>query len=184
VGTLWIVDRGCCYRPVASSSSQRLCPYERGTLWAPSIKFQLFCHLSSFIHYGDLYSAPSTLLLRSAPDPCTAKRLTSAPSAKEGHHLLLPLMLRKSVHSSLYWWLLFFKTFDIIDTIIDRRRERFWPASFLSGAIKGASNYNHSERGVLATVSTCFAFGVSCQATLTHLTSYLDIINIIVMLHL
>src|SRR6218665_410857 len=28
---------------------------------------------SSFIHYGDLYSAPSRLLLRSAPDPCTAK---------------------------------------------------------------------------------------------------------------
>src|SRR6218665_1756100 len=27
----------------------------------------------SFIHYGDLYSAPSRLLLRSAPDPCTAK---------------------------------------------------------------------------------------------------------------
>src|SRR6218665_3237299 len=27
----------------------------------------------SFIHYGDLYSAHSRLLLRSAPDPCTAK---------------------------------------------------------------------------------------------------------------
>src|SRR6218665_3620997 len=26
------------------------------------------------IHYGDLYSAPSRLLLRSAPDPCTAKK--------------------------------------------------------------------------------------------------------------
>src|SRR6218665_2383181 len=26
-----------------------------------------------FIHYGDLYSAPSRLLLRSAPEPCTAK---------------------------------------------------------------------------------------------------------------
>ena|SRR6218665_2516364 len=25
-------------------------------------------------HYGDLYSAPSRLLLRSAPDPCTAKK--------------------------------------------------------------------------------------------------------------
>src|SRR6218665_2801416 len=31
----------------------------------------VLCH--SFIHYGDLYSAPSRLLLRSAPDPCTAK---------------------------------------------------------------------------------------------------------------
>src|SRR6218665_506738 len=30
--------------------------------------------LESFIHYGDLYSAPSTLLLRSAPDPCMAKK--------------------------------------------------------------------------------------------------------------
>src|SRR6218665_991007 len=30
--------------------------------------------LHSFIHYGDLYSAPSRLLLRSAPDPCTAKK--------------------------------------------------------------------------------------------------------------
>jgi len=28
----------------------------------------------SFIHYGELYSAPSRLLLRSAPDPCTAKK--------------------------------------------------------------------------------------------------------------
>ena len=28
----------------------------------------------SFIHYGDLYSAHSRLLLRSAPDPCTAKK--------------------------------------------------------------------------------------------------------------
>jgi len=28
----------------------------------------------SFIHYGDLYSASSRLLLRSATDPCTAKR--------------------------------------------------------------------------------------------------------------
>ena len=27
-----------------------------------------------FIHYRDLYSAPSRLLLRSAPDPCTAKK--------------------------------------------------------------------------------------------------------------
>src|SRR6218665_2746893 len=30
----------------------------------------------SFIQYGDLYSAPSRLLLRSAPDPCTAKKKT------------------------------------------------------------------------------------------------------------
>src|SRR6218665_2163986 len=28
----------------------------------------------SFIHYGDLYSASSRLLLRSAPNPCTAKK--------------------------------------------------------------------------------------------------------------
>src|SRR6218665_1639023 len=30
--------------------------------------------MHSFIHYGDLYSAPSRLLLRSAPDPCTTKK--------------------------------------------------------------------------------------------------------------
>src|SRR6218665_1309382 len=30
--------------------------------------------IHSFSHYGDLYSAPSRLLLRSAPDPCTAKK--------------------------------------------------------------------------------------------------------------
>src|SRR6218665_1951640 len=30
--------------------------------------------IHSFIHYGDLYSAPSILLLRSAPDPCTAEK--------------------------------------------------------------------------------------------------------------
>src|SRR6218665_3914212 len=35
-------------------------------------KTQAFIH--SFIHYGDLYSAPSRLLLRSAPDPCTIKK--------------------------------------------------------------------------------------------------------------
>ena len=29
--------------------------------------------IHSFIHYGDLYSTPSRLLLRSAPDPCAAK---------------------------------------------------------------------------------------------------------------
>src|SRR6218665_1268121 len=32
-----------------------------------------FCLDYSFIHYGDLYSAPLRLLLRSAPDPCTAE---------------------------------------------------------------------------------------------------------------
>ena len=30
--------------------------------------------VSNPIHYGDLYSAPSRLQLRSAPDPCTAKK--------------------------------------------------------------------------------------------------------------
>src|SRR6218665_506019 len=35
---------------------------------------QIPCCIHSFIHYGDLYSAPSRLLLRSAPDPCTAKK--------------------------------------------------------------------------------------------------------------
>src|SRR6218665_2054746 len=30
--------------------------------------------IHSFIHYGNLYSAPSRLLLRSAPHPCTAKK--------------------------------------------------------------------------------------------------------------
>src|SRR6218665_1455261 len=30
--------------------------------------------IHSFIHYGDLYSTPSRFLLRSAPDPCTAKK--------------------------------------------------------------------------------------------------------------
>src|SRR6218665_2510674 len=30
--------------------------------------------IHSFIHYGDLYGAPSRLLLRSALDPCTAKK--------------------------------------------------------------------------------------------------------------
>jgi len=31
-------------------------------------------YFHSFIHYGDLYSAPSRLLLRSAPNPCAAKK--------------------------------------------------------------------------------------------------------------
>ena len=34
----------------------------------------LYVHNNSFIHYGDLYSTSSTLPLRSAPDPCTAKK--------------------------------------------------------------------------------------------------------------
>src|SRR6218665_1763111 len=37
------------------------------------ISDQIFLVIHSFIHYGDLYSAPSRLLLRNAPDPCTAK---------------------------------------------------------------------------------------------------------------
>src|SRR6218665_856200 len=32
------------------------------------------CSFLSFIHYGDLYSASSRLLCRSAPDPCMAKK--------------------------------------------------------------------------------------------------------------
>jgi len=41
-----------------------------------AVSYDLMCGVqiwSSFIHYGDLYSAPSRLLLRSAPDPCRAK---------------------------------------------------------------------------------------------------------------
>ena len=33
-----------------------------------------FPWVHSFIHYGDLYSISSRLLLRSAHDPCTAKK--------------------------------------------------------------------------------------------------------------
>src|SRR6218665_3670019 len=36
----------------------------------------------SSIHYGDLYSAPSRLLLRSAPDPCTAKEKSFEAKSK------------------------------------------------------------------------------------------------------
>src|SRR6218665_961266 len=36
--------------------------------------FKMFLDDDSFIHYGGLYSAPSRLLLRSAPDPCAAKK--------------------------------------------------------------------------------------------------------------
>src|SRR6218665_3007671 len=39
---------------------------------SPKESIHSFIH--SFIHYEDLYSAPSRLLLRSAPDPCTAKK--------------------------------------------------------------------------------------------------------------
>ena len=35
---------------------------------------RLLALVHSFIHYGGLYSAPSRLLLRSAPDPCMAKK--------------------------------------------------------------------------------------------------------------
>src|SRR6218665_3843800 len=34
----------------------------------------VYKYIHSCIHYGDLYSASSSLLLRSAPDPCTAKK--------------------------------------------------------------------------------------------------------------
>ena len=39
-------------------------------IWCISVQAK-FIH--SFIHYGDLYSASSRLLLRSAPDLCTTK---------------------------------------------------------------------------------------------------------------
>src|SRR6218665_1496030 len=39
-----------------------------------SVILRFLYALIPFIHYGDLYSAPSRLLLRSAPDPCTAKK--------------------------------------------------------------------------------------------------------------
>src|SRR6218665_10691 len=47
----------------------------RSVYWSTSLFTGL--HLGtfhSFIHYGDLYSAPSRLLLRTASDPCTAKK--------------------------------------------------------------------------------------------------------------
>src|SRR6218665_2412733 len=34
----------------------------------------MYLRMCVFIHYEDLYSASSRLLLRSAPDPCTAKK--------------------------------------------------------------------------------------------------------------
>src|SRR6218665_640579 len=51
-------------------------PYIRKNvrLYTWTISQLLMTFLYSFIHYGDLYSAPSRLLLRSAPDPCTAKK--------------------------------------------------------------------------------------------------------------
>src|SRR6218665_670001 len=58
------------------------------SIFSPFFCFSLSCQFSqslllflfllsfihSFIHYGDLYIAPSRLLLRSAPNPCTAKK--------------------------------------------------------------------------------------------------------------
>ena len=38
------------------------------------VRFVVIKQIHSFIHYEDLYSASSRLLLRSAPDPCTAKK--------------------------------------------------------------------------------------------------------------
>src|SRR6218665_645606 len=40
-------------------------------MWLPPRVKKTLIH--SFIHYGDSYSAPSRLLLRSTTDPCTAK---------------------------------------------------------------------------------------------------------------
>src|SRR6218665_3770700 len=43
--------------------------------YAPILElFVVLDNIHSFIHYEDLYSAPSRLLLRSASDPCTAKK--------------------------------------------------------------------------------------------------------------
>src|SRR6218665_301274 len=47
------------------------CPYH----FVRTILSISFC-LYSFIHYGDLYSASSRLLLRSATDPCTVKKMS------------------------------------------------------------------------------------------------------------
>src|SRR6218665_479915 len=49
-----------------------LCSIISRPIWLAT--WQVNVHVHSFIHYGDLYSAPSRLLLRSAPDPCTAKK--------------------------------------------------------------------------------------------------------------
>src|SRR6218665_2315840 len=61
---------------VGSSPSRLMTGIRIDIFWAggktPSTMDRLQIH--SFIHYGDLYSAPSRLLLRSAPDPCTAKK--------------------------------------------------------------------------------------------------------------
>src|SRR6218665_3189027 len=55
--------------------SALMCPSSRmsGSDSVHSCGENLVFSIHSFIHYGDLYSAPSRLLLRSAPDPCTAK---------------------------------------------------------------------------------------------------------------
>src|SRR6218665_3044013 len=43
-------------------------------LHAAPVNSEAMTKLCSFFHYGDLYSAFSRLLLRSASDPCTAKK--------------------------------------------------------------------------------------------------------------
>jgi len=50
------------------------CMISSTSTWRPQRRHWLRSGASSFIHYGDLYSAPSRLLLRSAPDPCTTKK--------------------------------------------------------------------------------------------------------------
>src|SRR6218665_3885441 len=56
---------------VAYFSLRLLSPsFDNERLYAQTSQAQIH----SFIHYGDLYSAPSRLLLRSAPDPCTTKK--------------------------------------------------------------------------------------------------------------
>jgi len=67
-------------RPMMNRPHTRIIP--RGILWSRpshSAHSKLYPHdlsivIHSFIHYEDLYSASSRLLLRSAPDPCMAKK--------------------------------------------------------------------------------------------------------------
>ena len=74
--------------------------------------------IHSFIHYGDLYSAPSRLLLRSAPDPCTAKEKSFELTVK-AHTKRIPLFLSLDIGvgvTILLSWLLQLQS--VIDVVI------------------------------------------------------------------
>jgi len=69
----WLVKEYACVAMLVKGDSTNMRLLQHFQLLYDETKFVGLDHVLSFIHYVDLYSASSRLLLRSAPDSSTAK---------------------------------------------------------------------------------------------------------------